>query len=171
MTPPADIAPGAAPQTSAPRTLCLKHILVPYDFSSSATLALQHAVAHARQFRSDLTLLHVVHLPFRGVGFGPGEPHGIEGPLLAETTKQLTTLAEELKQQKLVAKAIVRLGYPAHDIVEITRQELIDLIVMGTHGRTGLKRALLGSVASNVVRHAPCPVLVVREQTNECGKE
>lgn len=144
-------------------TLRLQHILVPYDFSEGAKLALHHAIAHAQHFQSNLTLLHVVHLPFRGVSLGAGEPHAMEGMLLAEATKQLTALIEELKQQNLTANSRVRPGYPAPEIVEVARQELVDLIIMGTHGRTGFKHTVLGSVAENVVRHAPCPVLVVRE--------
>jgi len=155
--------------TPAP-TLRLQHILVPYDFSEGAKLALQHAIAHAQQSQSHLTLLHVVHLPFRGVSLGAGEPHAMEGMLLAEASKQLTALTEELKQHHLTAKPLVRPGNPALEIVEAARQELIDLIIMGTHGRTGFKHTVLGSVAENVVRHAPCPVLVVREPKRDPNK-
>lgn len=152
-----------AETTPPPPELRLQHILVPYDFSEGAKVALQHAIAHARQFRANLTLLHVVHLPFRGVSLGAGEPHAMEGMLLAEATKQLTALTQELTQQCLTAKSMVRPGFPALEIVEVARQEPTDLIVMGTHGRTGFKHTVLGSVAENVVRHAPCPVLVVRQ--------
>ena len=149
----------AAPTASSIRLL---HILVPFDFSEGAKLALQHATAYARQFKARLTLLHVVHLPFHGIGFGPGEGAGMEGRLMAEMSKHLSALAEGLKRQGVPATAVVRLGYPGWDVVELARLELIDLIIMGTHGRTGLKGALIGSVAERVVRHAPCPVLVVR---------
>ena len=149
----------AEPAASSIRLL---HLLVPFDFSEGAKLALQHAIAYARQFKARVTLLHVVHLPFRGAGFGPGEDPGMEGRLMAEMSKHLSALAEGLKRQGVPATAVVRLGYPSLDVVELARLELIDLIIMGTHGRTGLKHVLLGSVAERVVRHAPCPVLVVR---------
>jgi len=148
----------------------LQHILVPYDFSSGAEMALQQAIAHARQFQAELTLLHVVHLPLRGVSLGAGEPHGIEGALLAEASGRLSALVEDLKRQHIIAQALVQLGYPATEIVAVAQREPIDLVIMGTHGRTGFTHALLGSVAESVVRHAPCPVLVVREQQRNAAK-
>lgn len=156
--------PSAAPTArSAPP----QHILVPFDFSEGAKLALQHAIAYALKFKARLMLLHVVNLPYQGIGFGPGESLGVEGRLVAEISRHLSGLAEGLSRQGVAATAVVRLGYPALDVVEVALHELIDLIIMGTHGRTGLKHVLLGSVAERVVRHAPCPVLVVRPLERE----
>lgn len=150
----------ASPTVASIRLL---HILVPFDFSEGAKLALDHAVAHARQFKARLTLLHVVHLPFRGIGFGPGEDVGMEARLCADMGKHLSALARKIARQGVSAESLVRSGHPWLEVIDLAGQRSCDLIIMGTHGRTGLKHVLLGSVAERVVRHAPCPVLVVRE--------
>jgi nucleotide-binding universal stress UspA family protein len=79
----------------------------------------------------------------------------------AQTALDRTT--KELESKDLSAVAVLRPGVPADEIVKIANNRFVDLIVMGTHGRTGLKSLLIGSVAEHVVRHAPCPVLKVRD--------
>jgi universal stress protein A len=140
----------------------LKRILVPFDFSSGADHALQHAVNYARRFKAGLTLVHIVHLPYLGIGFGPGEGLDIEDRLVGDATAQLAAIAARLERKGVPAGTVVRIGHPVRDVVDVARREGADMIVMGTHGRTGLKHALLGSVAEGVLRHAPCTVLVVR---------
>jgi nucleotide-binding universal stress UspA family protein len=151
--------PTETPPADTPR---LQHILVPFDFSEGARLALRHAVAAARAFAARLTLLHVVHLPYLGTGFGPGEGMPSEARLIEETSSELNLIADEVRGQGVVVAAVVCVGHPASEVVEMARREGSDLIVMGTHGRTGLLHMLLGSVAERVVRHAPCAVTVVR---------
>lgn len=148
------VAPDVSPQ--------LRHILVPFDFSEGAKLALEHAIGFARQFDARITLLHIVHLPYFGSGFGPGDAASITARLESDASQQLDALAAEVKRQGVPAEALVRIGHPASDAVDVAQREGVALIVMGTHGRTGLKHVLLGSVAEHVVRHAPCPVLVIR---------
>lgn len=150
----------APPSTSRRR----QHILVPFDFSDGAKLALRHAITQARQSKARLTLLHIVHLPYLGIGFGPGEGLGAEAGLIAEATKQLSAFARAAKRQGVPVNAMVRIGHPVSDVVSVAQNEGSELIIMGTHGRTGLKHTLLGSVAEGVLRHAPCPVLVVRDR-------
>jgi universal stress protein A len=149
-------------KTETPPTDRLQHILVPFDFSDGARRALAHAVASARAFNARLTLLHVVHLPYLGTGFGPGEGLALEARLVEEMSSQLGVIADEVRAQGVAANAVVRVGHPSSEVVEAARRDDIDFIVMGTHGRTGLMHVLLGSVAERVVRHAPCPVTVVR---------
>jgi universal stress protein A len=156
--------PNVPPAASSIR---LRHILVPFDFSEGAKLALQHAIAYARQFKGRVTLLHVVHLPFRGIGFGPGEDAGMEARLCRDMRRQVVALAARITRAGVPAAGLVQAGYPGLEISDLARRELFDLVIMGTHGRTGLKHVLLGSVAERVVRHAPCPVLVVREPDKE----
>jgi nucleotide-binding universal stress UspA family protein len=139
-------------------------ILVPFDFSAGAELALSLGCAHARGFNAQLTLLHVIHLPYLGSGFGPGEGLGIEDSVVSEVSAQISEIAKKVKNRGVRARAIVRIGSPVGEIVENARRERADLIVMGTHGRTGVKHVLLGSVAEGVLRRAPCPVLVARGQ-------
>ena len=163
-----ELAPAAPLSPGAARTAFrLRHILVPFDFSDCAKLALGQAIGYARCLGARLTLLHVVHLPLRGVGFGPGVYPGMEGRLCADMGKHLSALAEEITRQGVPAAALTQIGHPGLEVVEIARQQSSDLIIMGTHGRTGLKHVLLGSTAERVLRHAPCPVLVVREREHD----
>jgi universal stress protein A len=149
--------------TTPMTTAKITRILVPYDFSEGARLALDEAIAHARRTGGWLTLLHLIHMPYLGTGFGPGEGLAVEGRLVAELSAQLTDIADEVKRGGVECTSIVRVGHPASEIVDFARRESTDLIIMGTHGRTGLGHVLLGSVAERVVRQAPCSVLVVRE--------
>jgi nucleotide-binding universal stress UspA family protein len=139
-------------------------ILVPTDFSECAELALEEAIGFAQHFGARITLLHLYQLPVYSVS---------NGALLYtdEIIRAVETTAEaELKR----AAAIVRergvsvttrlaMGAPAAEIVEEARRGNYDLIVMGTHGRTGLRHLILGSVAERVVQLAPCRVLTIRE--------
>lgn len=159
--------PESAAPVAPPLLPGLRHILLPFDFSDGAKLALQHAIGYARAFDARLTLLHIVHLPYLGSGFGPGDGALIEAGLVADVSEQLHALAGEVEREGVPVEALVRVGHPASEVVDVAQREGIALIVMGTHGRTGLRHVLLGSVAEHVVRHAPCPVLVVRARRGE----
>jgi nucleotide-binding universal stress UspA family protein len=118
-------------------------VLVATDFSETAADAVRVAVQHARRAGARLHLLHVV------------PPH--TDPVLQ---RRLEQLAAELESTVPVVTA-VRTGVPAACIVDYAAQHGVELIVVGTHGRTGVTRALIGSVAERVVRTSPCPVLTV----------
>jgi nucleotide-binding universal stress UspA family protein len=120
----------------------VRAILLPTDFSDTSRAAAHIARAYAAALAANVHLLHVAEI---------GEQ---------ATTALLGTEAEGFGPRTAVTTA-VRFGDPAHAIVEYARSQGIDLIVMGTHGRTGVTRALLGSVTERVVRLAPCPVLTV----------
>jgi len=143
-----------------PSHLKLKSILVPFDFSSPAEKALAYAVQFAEQFNARIHLLHVVapvmYPP--DAGFVPIE----EPKLMAASKTRLTSLAHEKIQPERLSEIEVRIGNPYWEIAEVARQLPADLIVIATHGYTGLKHVIMGSTAERVVRHAPCPVLVVR---------
>jgi len=124
-------------------TSLVREILLATDFSESSDAAARMALAYARHFGARLHILHVV-----GVASDPEMP-----PWLGK-------LAEEFRAAVPVVTA-VESGAPAAAIVEYASRSRIDLIVIGTHGRTGVTRTLLGSVAERVVRTAPCPVLAV----------
>jgi len=137
-------------------------ILSPVDFSESSTRSLAHAVALARWYQAQLTVLHVVPtfepMPIRG---DLGQPVHITTPLtreavVAEMRRHLDVVGV-LPDAMLIAQA----GDASSTIVEQATTERADLIVMGTHGRRGFKRLLLGSVTETVLREAPCPVLTV----------
>lgn len=151
----------------------LKKILVPLDFSACSKKALQYAVPLARQFGASLALLHVVQVSYPvGGEFATLDYTLGEKELCDLSEKQLAVLAREEIAPGVPAATLVRRGYPVQQIVDAARDLEIDLIILSTHGHTGLKHVFLGSTAENVVRRAPCPVLVVREQEHEfIGKE
>jgi universal stress protein A len=145
----------------------LKRILVPMDFSECAKKALRYAIPLARQHNAAITLLYVV-VPSSYVGgeFGRSD-YGFQADLRSSAEKDLARLAAEEVKNEVGIHTRVRSGSPAAEILELSRQLPADLIVISTHGNTGLTHMFLGSVAEQVIRRAPCPVLVVREQERE----
>jgi nucleotide-binding universal stress UspA family protein len=145
--------------------LPVKSILVPLDFSPSSKKALDYAVQFARQFKAKLTLLHVVE-PVATPDFAASFP------LVMEDDKQMAAAKNELERavkaaripRGIVEKVLVRFGRSFHEIADAARTRKVNLIIISTHGYTGLKHALLGSTTERVVRHATCPVLVVRQR-------
>ncbi len=150
------------------RDFALRAILVPIDFSACSRKALQYAVPLARQFASRLLLVHVMPVYyFVGSEFGPVDVPAPELEMRENSERALERLCgEEIKDAVPVSTRVCR-GQPVQEIVTVAREEHVDLILLSTHGHTGLKHVLLGSVAENVVRYAPCPVLVVREHQHE----
>ena len=145
--------------------ISLKKILLPTDFSEYSDSAREYACSFAEKFGAELHLLHVLQ---DLVAMAP-EP-GMAFPPPGDYMKELQTSAEEALAKRpgdvLPADAVVvrdvRHGTPFLEIIRYAKEHDIDLIVMGTHGRSGLAHVLLGSVAEKVVRKAPCPVLTVR---------
>jgi len=137
-----------------------KTILHPTDFSPSASEALNIANSLARQQGAKLILLHVAQRPITSVGgmpVPPPPPPVIDWPALQA---QLNALAADTKIDSVEARVVE--GDPAGAIVDLAREAGADVIVIGSHGRTGLGRLLMGSVAEHVVRKASCPVLTVK---------
>jgi universal stress protein A len=139
-------------------------ILVPTDFSQPSDRALDYARDLARQFHASLHLLHVVNRPLLAEGLAAEAS-------LSNGTAMGSDMAEDAqrrlrKQAPEAASADVVFGYAARSIVEHASRLGVDLIVMGSHGRTGIAHVLLGSVAEAIVRTAPCPVLTVRDHVN-----
>lgn len=144
-----------------------RKILVPVDFSECSMAALEHAAVWAERFGAALDIVHVWEAP----SFTPQAPFGdatiadaayIES-VRARAEESMEAFANEARARGVrVHAAWCTPGSPALRIVEIAGDGGYDLIVLGTHGRTGLKHLLLGSVAERVVRLAPCPVVTVR---------
>ncbi len=156
----------AAPAPAAPFEL--KHLLIPIDFSPCSRKALRYALAFARQFRARLTLLHVIPTNyFVGSEFGPVDFPLPEAELREGSARELAAMAAREVGKAAPVATVVRQGQPVHEVVRFAQEADADLIILSTHGRTGLKHVLMGSVAENVVRYAPCPVLVVREFERE----
>ena len=141
-------------------------ILVPVDLSPHAERAFGYATGVARRFGAQVTLLHVVEDPFATGAWGPETYVPNAGELLREqiagAERQLTPWKDRPAAQGLAVTTAVITGRPAQSIIDYAASEGCDLIVMGTHGRTGLSHAVMGSVAERVVRKARCPVLTVR---------
>lgn len=158
--------PKAAAAAAQPR---LRHILVPLDFSDNSRKALRYAIALARQFGARITLLHVVEplIYPADSGFVPVEAHAWEGNLLKETKARLDALVREEMPSDLAVETAVVTGNAFMEVAEVAREKKVDLLVITTHGYTGLKHLVLGSTAERVVRYAPCPVMVVRETEHD----
>jgi nucleotide-binding universal stress UspA family protein len=138
-------------------------ILVPTDFSAASEGALEQGRRLAIHFHATLHLIHVAeNLFLRAV---VGDPRSLEAAAARQLQDQLT----ETDRQHGAIAVVNRSDEPANEILRYAESANIDLIVIGTHGRTGLARVVLGSVAEDVVRRAPCPVLIVRPAAMTTG--
>ncbi|MDH3603811.1 MAG: universal stress protein [Candidatus Tectomicrobia bacterium] len=147
--------------------MTIQHILVPIDFSDYADNALDDAIALATVLQARLTVLYVLHLSTLALGEAPTAVlddtlEAIEANAQLRTQQALT----RVQQSGLQGDSAIIEGIPFQMIIETAESREVDLIVMGTQGRTGLSHALMGSVAENVVGLAPCPVLVTRGTTD-----
>jgi nucleotide-binding universal stress UspA family protein len=139
--------------------LPIHNILMPTDFSERATYAFHMASALARDHGASLTVLHVREIPALPFAeFGAVPPADL--PSREELLEKLARY--EPADAAINYEFIIADGEPGEEIVRVATERDCDLIVMGTHGRTGLSRLLMGSVAERVVRRAPCPVLTLK---------
>jgi universal stress protein A len=145
-------------------TMEIRRILAPTDFSELSMQGLKSALEWAEAFGAKLLLLYVVEPP----------PYPVEGivpshlgatmldDLERQATNDLAQMLSETQASKMDVARRVVVGIPYRKIVDVAEEEKIDLIVMTTHGRTGLSHLMMGSVAEKIVRTAPCPVLTIR---------
>ncbi len=144
----------------------IQRILIPTDFSPPARQAEHYAVALAQKFAAELHVLHIVEdpaLPVHGSRYSWAVPDDML-PRLLEKAEHDLTLAVPTADVNLIGRELVRkikVGHPVNSIIEYATENQIDLIVIGTHGRSGLSHLLLGSSAEKLVRLATCPVLTV----------
>lgn len=143
----------------------LNHILVPTDFSEVSEGAVNYAFELAEQFGARVTLMHVSHepliLPPTDEGYIPPMPD--LKALEDDARSRLDAVAVLAKKRGIEASTAWSHGAPFVEIIRLARELKVDLIVAGTHGRGPIAHLLLGSVAENIVRQAPCPVLTVRQ--------
>jgi nucleotide-binding universal stress UspA family protein len=146
-----------------PNRFHLRKILVPVDFSPNCQESILYARHFAEQFEAEICLLHVVEpvVVTNDFGYVPILPNDLEEQRLEGAGKELRTLAKSLGAGVAVESKVL-LGRAWKEITDAARTLPADLLIVSTHGFTGIKHALLGSVAEKIVRHAPCPVLVVR---------
>ncbi len=143
-------------------------ILVPHDFSSSANHAAALARDVAKKFGARLILLHVAEVP-TSIGIetavvpeSGGAPISLREYATSQAKDHLTDLAARLEKDGVVVTTRVEIGRPVDEILRVAEEEKADLIAMGTHGRTGLRHVVTGSVTERVVRTSSIPVLTTR---------
>ena len=149
----------------------IRSLLLPTDFSECASYALRYATELARDEGASIICVHVVEPVVPTVGYtGIAEPlpmADISGQLEDSATRELPKIAEREECAGLEVEEVIAHGDAASEIVRVAKERDVDLIVIASHGRTGLGRILFGSTAEAVVRHASCPVLVVKPPHTE----
>lgn len=146
--------------------VAIKNILFPTDFSSFAEHALTYAVAMAQEFDATLYMLYVEELlPY--VPSDPDRKFPDPATVAHRAQEEMKAAVSPETESAIQVKRFVARGIPAEEIVDFARNNDIDLIVMATHGRTGLTHVLLGSTTEKVVRKASCPVLSIRHPEHE----
>jgi nucleotide-binding universal stress UspA family protein len=148
----------------------IRRILVPVDFSEPSVRALEYADEVARPFDATIDVLHVFDAPSLLLTGGlietaPSDAAVVELAKVNAERALHAFIADARRRGIVVRSARAEIGPVPQTIASIAGNDAYDLIVIGTHGRTGLPRALIGSVAERVVRHAHCPVLTVRAST------
>lgn len=136
-------------------------ILVGVDFSPPSREAMRAAAALAKEFGAQLTVAHFWQIPLLGAEL-PVQATYLDEMRAAAEQQLAAWTAEASGLVDRPVTSVFDMGVPWNETVKLLQRDHYDLAVVGTHGRTGLKHVLLGSVAERVVRHAPCPVLVVR---------
>ncbi|MEE9487642.1 MAG: universal stress protein [Candidatus Brocadiales bacterium] len=143
----------------------IKRILCPVDYSVSSSEAMKYAAHIAGEEGAKVYLIHVIDVR----SYGHESPLDLEMPKPSQENvdRMKKELVEDLFQEKggkgVEVEAMVVMGKPVEEILKAAKEQKIDMIVMGTHGRTGIPHVIVGSVAENVIRKAPCPVLTVRQ--------
>jgi nucleotide-binding universal stress UspA family protein len=143
----------------------VRRVLHPSDFSRASAAAFARALELAKASRAELVLAHVMSLPVPMAGDGYIPPkvwEEMETSSRAYAQKQIDALVAKARKAGVRVKTLLLTGVPHERIVQAARSQRADLVVMGTHGRTGLRRFFLGSVAERVVASAGCPVMTVR---------
>lgn len=142
----------------------IKNILVPIDFSDYSKSALKYAAQFAKQFNSKVFLIYVVEPMIYPADFSMGQVAipSSDIDLTSRAEEELKKLASEIGTD-LQVETIIKTGKPFVEINETAGEKDIDLIIIATHGHTGVEHLLFGSTAEKVVRKAPCPVLTLRE--------
>ncbi len=151
----------------------LERILVPTDFSDSARNALTYGLSFAKEYGAELLLLHVVEsLPMSYVSdLFPVPMAEFFQEASGYAKAQLATLGEMARLRGIPVRETIAQGRPSTEIIRVAREETVDMIVLGTHGRKLLDQPLFGSTTERVVRGAPCPVLTCRPTEHEFVSE
>jgi nucleotide-binding universal stress UspA family protein len=157
-----------APEVVENEILDYKVILVPIDFSDHSVKTVDYAAKLAARFGSSVKLLNVLEIPdyitpeYQRSYLSENRIDPQIDVAEREINQKLLASEEELRKRAVPVESYFRVGCPFEEIVSMANHFSVDLIVIGSHGHTGIKRLLLGSTAERVVQHAHCPVLVVK---------
>ena len=151
----------------------IKRVLVPTDFSDTARRALMYGISFAREFGAELLLVHVVENLTVGYASDlfPVPMAEVFEEISGYAKSELAKLAAEAREKGVSVREVVVQGKPSAEIVRIAAEEKTDIIVLGTHGKGMLDKALFGSTTERVIRKAPCPVLSCRLHEHEFVEE
>jgi universal stress protein A len=161
------------PSVDSSGELQLKRILVPTDFSESSERALKYAVRLGGPYKAEILVLHVFHLKeYLGLLSQREDIDSATANQVLEASKngateKLEDLVRRIDGKEVVVLPVLLIGVPFEEIVRYAGEQEADLIVMPTHGRTGLAHFLLGSTTERVISHSDCPVLVIRTRPGE----
>ncbi len=145
-------------------TKMIKKILAPIDFSDYSKNALKYAAQFAKEFNSELYLVYVVEPMIYPADFSMGQIAipSADIDLQTRAEEELVNLSKTL-DPSIRVETMIKTGKPFVEIIETAKEKDIDLIIIATHGHTGVEHLLFGSTAEKIVRKAPCPVLTLRE--------
>lgn len=145
--------------------LTIKSILAPIDFSDYSINSLKYAVSFAKQFQSSLILIYVIEPIVYPPDFSMGQLvlPSVDNDIYPRAVEELEKLANTEVPPEIKAKTIIKTGKPFIEIIETAKEESVDLIIIASHGSSGVEHMLFGSTAEKVVRKAPCPVLTLRD--------
>ena len=143
----------------------IKKILVPIDFSDYSKNSLKYAVNFADQFNSEITLIYVVEPVIYPPDFSMGQIAipSVNAEWDLKAKEELEKLAKQEIPESVKVSVKIKTGKPFLEIIDTAAEENVDLIIIATHGHSGVEHILFGSTAEKVVRKAPCPVLTLRE--------
>jgi nucleotide-binding universal stress UspA family protein len=150
----------------------IKRILVPTDFSDCSQAGVEYAISLAKDFEAQIYLLHVMEPPVYGIDFSLMDP-GVLPSMKNQLVKMVQKLVDRLREEGIEAVGDFVTGVPSTEIVKAAKKQVADLIIMGTHGRTGFAHVMLGSTAERVLQQAHCPVLTVKaiKRVAQAGEE
>lgn len=144
--------------------IAIERILVPVDFSPPSLRALDEAVEFGRPYEAEIIVLCVLERDYHTPAALVPDPRAFLQAQTREAEARLAQIAARLKRENIKYRTVIEFGVPYQVIVESAKHLKADLIVMSTHGKTGLAHVLLGSVTERVVQHAACPILLLRHE-------
>ena len=142
---------------------------MPIDFSDNSKKALRYAIPFAQQFNASLILVYIVEPTIYPSDFGFGQVGfpDVEKELHEKAINEMAGLIDAVVPKTLKTQTLVGSGIPFVEITTYAKEEEVDMIIVATHGRTGVEHILFGSTAEKIIRKAPCPVLVVRSEEHD----